>query len=223
TRLKSIAQLTDEFLAYWQKITEKHREALLLSALNKLERGMLPEEWMAAAQAESLDALRDLFLRSSTGHKIALLVVFGLVSNLEFNSLVLVDEPETHLHPPLLSAMMHALRRILAAFESFAVVATHSPVVVQESMARHVHVVRREGELTMVSPVSTETFGESIGLITSQVFGMESNATDFHEILDNLIQKYGDIDKIEALFHGGIMSHQARAYVLTRLAAQSQN
>ena len=150
-------------------------------------------------------------------------MTFGLVACLEFNSLVLIDEPETHLHPPLLAAMMHGLRGILNDYDSIAVVATHSPVVVQESMARHVHVVRREGNMTSVLPVSTETFGESIGYITAQVFGMESNATDFHNVLDSLIEKYKTVEKIEALFMDGVMSHQGRGYVLSRLAESNQS
>ena len=149
--------------------------------------------------------------------------MFGLVANLEQNSLVLIDEPETHLHPPLLSAMMHALREILEEYKSSAVVASHSPVVVQETMARHVHVVRREGDITKVHAVRTETFGESIGLITALVFGMESNATDFHSVLDGLIDKYKNIESIEALFKDNEMSFQARAYVLSRLAKSSKN
>jgi hypothetical protein len=36
--------------------------------------------------------------------------------------------------------------------------------------------------------------------------------------LDKLIEKYKDIKKIEALFKDGVMSHQARAYVLGRLS-----
>jgi ABC-type cobalamin/Fe3+-siderophores transport system ATPase subunit len=223
TKLKSIEQLTGEFVGYRQKIFAKNRQSLLGSALNKLERGLLHDDWAAAAQADTEEHARTWFHRCSTGHKITLLVVFGLVANLEQHSLVLIDEPETHLHPPLLSAMMHALRQILAEYEASAVVATHSPVVVQESMARHVHVVRREGDLTSVLPVSTETFGESIGLITAQVFGMESNATDFHEVLEKLIAKHRHIEKIEALFKDGAMSQQARAYVLGRLLNMAED
>ena len=218
TRLKSIEHLTDEFIGFRKKITAKNRQMILTAALNKLKEGVFSDGWVEILQSHSEAGAREWFLMCSTGHKIALLVVFGLVANLEPNSLVLIDEPETHLHPPLLSAMMHALRRILEEYEASAVVATHSPVVVQESLARHVHVVRREGEMTTVTPVSTETFGENIGLITAQVFGMESNVTDFHEVLDKLISKYKSIEKIEALFKDGVMSHQARSYVLVRLS-----
>lgn len=223
TKLKSIVQLTDEFANYLKKISEKKRTPILDLALHILERGLLNNEWTSVSRLDSEEAVRAWFHQCSTGHKIALLVIFGLIANLEPHSLVLIDEPETHLHPPLLAAMMHALRFILEEYEASAIVATHSPVVVQESMARHVHVVRREGDISTVAPVTTETFGESIGLITAQIFGMESNATDFHQVLDTLVTKYGDIEKIEALFKDGVMSFQARAYILGRLTKSEKN
>lgn len=223
TRLKSIEQLADEFEGFRVRIREKGRGAVLDKALRKLERGMFTETAGIALLQQPAHDVRRWFLICSTGHKITLLVIFGLIACLEFNSLVLIDEPETHLHPPLLAAMMHGLRGILKDYESIAVVATHSPVVVQESMSRHVHVVRREGDLTSVLPVSTETFGESIGHITAQVFGMESNATDFHRVLESLIDKYKTLEKIEALFMDGVMSHQARAYILSRLSSLKQS
>ncbi len=220
TKLKSIEQLNDEFLGYHEKIATKNRSALLESALSKLGSNLFVEDWPQIEKSRSTVESRAWFNQHSTGHKIALLIIFGLVANLESHSLVLLDEPETHLHPPLLAAMMHSLRFILKELESLSVIATHSPVVVQETMARHIHVVRREGGLTSVSPVNTETFGESIGLITSQIFGMESNATDYHNVLDKLIKKYRNIESIEALFKDGVMSHQARAYVIARLSSE---
>ncbi|MBW6100166.1 ATP-binding protein [Escherichia coli] len=50
--------------------------------------------------------------------------------------LVLFDEPETHLHPPLLAVLMSALRIVLNEVDAFAIVATHSPVVVQETLSK---------------------------------------------------------------------------------------
>ncbi|MBW3499925.1 AAA family ATPase [Janthinobacterium sp. NKUCC08_JDC] len=223
TRLKSISQLSQEFARFREKILKRRRDSVLKAALSRLEVGLFREDWAQSATGLSEAEVMKWFHNCSTGHKITLLVVFGLVANMEPNSLVLFDEPETHLHPPLLSAMMHALRSILEHFGSTALVATHSPVVVQESLARHVHVVRREGDLTTISPVSIETFGESIGLITSQVFGMESNATDFHRALDLLITKFKDMEKIENLFKDGIMSQQGRAYVLSRMPRDSES
>ncbi len=44
-----------------------------------------------------------LIKRMSSGHAIVLLTVTKLVARVEEKTLVLIDEPESHLHPPLLS------------------------------------------------------------------------------------------------------------------------
>ncbi len=90
---------------------------------------------------------------------------------------------------------MHALRKILREHEAFAIVATHSPVVVQESLARHVSIVRREGDMNAIVPLTGETFGESIGLISAEVFDLQTDTTDFHNILDRLIQGCSESSK----------------------------
>ena len=221
TQLKSIADLARDFDRYRSMISNNsERGSALRRALQDLEPGLLSDEWLDGTSSGIDIEASTWFTRLSTGHKIAVLAIYGLVACLEKRSLVLIDEPETHLHPPLLSAMMHAFRRILSRFESSALVATHSPVVIQECLAKHVHVVRREGDSFAIRAQRSETFGESIGVITAQVFGMQSDVTDFHEVLDRLVVKYKSLDKIEEKFHKGVMSSQARAYVMSKLAEE---
>jgi ABC-type cobalamin/Fe3+-siderophores transport system ATPase subunit len=218
TRLKSIEKLADEFIAFVRKIVIQDRQKALGRALKKMGQELADADTLFASVAFEEAGARKWFIERSTGHKIALLVVLGLVANLEPYSLVLIDEPETHLHPPLLAGLMHALRETLSEFDSSAVVATHSPVVVQESLARHVHLVRREDDSAGVYPLADETFGESIGHITSQVFGLQSDVTDYHSVLDGLVSLHSKLESIEALFLDGSMSNQARAYVMSRMA-----
>ena len=49
-----------------------------------------------------------VFGLSQTGHKIVLLTITRLVELVVEQSLVLIDEPESHLHPPLLSAFIQS-------------------------------------------------------------------------------------------------------------------
>nr|WP_289883553.1 ATP-binding protein [Xanthomonas arboricola]MDN0205303.1 AAA family ATPase [Xanthomonas arboricola pv. corylina]MDN0218230.1 AAA family ATPase [Xanthomonas arboricola pv. corylina] len=196
TQLKSIDDLARDFDRYRSMISaDFERRSALERSLQDLESGLLSDEWLDSTSNGTDQEASAWFMRLSTGHKIAVLAIYGLVACLEKRSLVLIDEPETHLHPPLLSGMMHALRRILRRFESSALVATHSPVVVQECLAKHVHVVRREGDSFAIRPQRSETFGESIGIITAQVFGMQSDVTDFHGVLDRLVDRYKSLEK----------------------------
>jgi len=72
-------------------------------------------------------ALKKIQLMSS-GHAIVLLTITRLVATVEEKTLVLIDEPESHLHPPLLSAFIRALSELLYDRNGVSIIATHSPV-----------------------------------------------------------------------------------------------
>lgn len=89
-----------------------------------------------------------LFRRLSSGHKIVLLTITKLVESVEERTLVLMDEPEAHLHPPLLAALIRAVSDLLINRNGVAFIATHSPVVLQEvpTIAFGNCAVRAEGQ-----------------------------------------------------------------------------
>ena len=130
-----------------------------------------------------LEALGRAFKRLSSGHKIVLLTTTKLVETVSEKSLVLLDEPEAHLHPPLLSAFVRALSDLLVNRNGVAVVATHSPVVLQEVPRDCVWKINRSGDVISVRRPAIETFGENVGTLTSELFGLEVTATGFHGIL----------------------------------------
>jgi predicted ATP-dependent endonuclease of OLD family len=133
----------------------------------------------------------------------------------------LFDEPEMHLHPPLAAALMHAVRLILEESNAVCIVATHSPVILQETMAQHVRVVQRVGEDLQVKQPKLETFGENIGILTYDTFGLTASTSDFHLVLDHLAGQLSSVEEINEIFSPGLSS-QARSYVLARLAEKGK-
>lgn len=217
--LKTSEQLTEEFGGIVVRIQEIGRYELfaevcriLASDTSFLDLGPDPAAVVASKPI-------DLFRSWSTGHKIVMHATASLVAFTEPKSIVLFDEPEGHLHPPLLAALMHAVRLILRHHDAFAVIATHSPVVVQETLSRHIAIVRRAGDQTRISAPRIETYGESIGEITNEIFGLTADATDFHTSLSQLADAGLPLESIESLFEHGL-SLQARAFVMTRLAGK---
>jgi predicted ATP-dependent endonuclease of OLD family len=91
---------------------------------------------MPIGAPQSLDAVVAAFNTLSSGHKIVLLTMTRLVELVEQRTLVLIDEPEAHLHPPLLSSFVRALSALLKRRNAVAIIATHSPVVLQETPRR---------------------------------------------------------------------------------------
>lgn len=211
-RLKSVEEVTGELSRSLQRIHQLKRRSLLLEAMAQLTREpSFRRAGFDAAHLYRYNELQEAFLSLSTGHKIVLNIVVQLAAYLERKSLLLFDEPEIHLHPPLLAALLRAVNVLLEARDSYAVIATHSPVALQEVPGRYVHVLERYGQHTGVRRVEVETFGENVGYLTSTVFNLDSRSTDYHAVLKKLADRM-DVEAIEELFEGG-MSAQARAYV----------
>ncbi len=152
------------------------------------------------------------FKQLSSGHKISVNTIVQLVAALQQRSLVLIDEPEAHLHPPLLAALMKGIGIALEAHKSYAVIATHSPVVLQEIAGCYAHVLRRHGSRNSVEEPVIETFGENIGLLTRHVFNLDNSQSDYIGVLEQLATNLS-MEDIEQLFEQGLSS-QARALVM---------
>jgi predicted ATPase len=152
--------------------------------------------------SEVLDYVTPLFRRLSSGHKIVLLTITKLVETVEEKSLVLLDEPEAHLHPPLLSAFVRALSDLLIDRNGVAIVATHSPVVLQEVPKSCVWKIGRVGDITSVERPQLETFGENVGTLIDEIFGLEVTATGFHRLLRDVALTHPTYETALAQFNG---------------------
>ncbi|MFF8831871.1 AAA family ATPase [Streptomyces sp. NPDC015131] len=156
--------------------------------------GLLPEGWLDSYTAISSVArrrtvARRLFSSLSSGHKVVLLTMTSLVENVGERTLVLIDEPETHLHPPMLAAFVRALSDLLTDRNGLAIVATHSPVVLQEVPADCVWKLLRHGDRFTAHRPAIETFGENVGVLTHEVFGLEVTDAGFHRDLSRTVRE----------------------------------
>lgn len=161
------------------------------------------------------------FMKLSSGHKIVLHQLAGMTAMLQQHGLVLIDEPETHLHPPLLAALMSAIRRLLSRQHAYALVATHSPVVAQEALADQV-VILAGREPTIAKPPSIETYGENVGALSREVFGFYPTAGDYRNVLDRMVRAYSTVEGVEAAL-GSRLSSQALAHVMATIARRAKD
>ena len=138
--------------------------------------------------------------KMSSGHASVLLIITQLVAKVEEKTLVLLDEPESHLHPPLLSAFIRALSELLDNRNGIAIIATHSPVVLQEIPKSCVWKVERTGTRTDPFRPNIETFGENVGVLTREVFGLEVTKSGFHKILASKVKENNSYEEIVSEF-----------------------
>lgn len=144
---------------------------------------------------------KHLFSRMSSGHCIVLLTVTSLIETVEEKTLVLIDEPESHLHPPLLSAFTRALSNLLKNRNGVAIIATHSPVVLQEVPKSCVSIINRSRLESRVDRPTIETFAENVGVLTREVFELEVSKSGFHNLLEQSVQQGGTYESIISTYN----------------------
>ena len=214
-RLKTPDEIQAEFVSALHRVRDAERLEPLLDCLRPLLRDASFQRIGLIQLYQDPDerTLARLFASLSSGHKIVLKIIADLTAHLDETepTLVLVDEPETHLHPPLLAALLKSIRACLDRFDAYAIIATHSPVVLQETPARYVRVLRRMGDRSRISPPSIETFGENIGVITQEVFNLDDGSTDWHDTLRGLASRH-TLKQIEELFEHRL-SFGPRSYI----------
>lgn len=162
------------------------------------------------------------FNKLSSGHKVILLTLIKLVELVEEKTLVIMDEPEEHLHPPLVSAFIRALSYLLIYRNGVGIIATHSPVIVQEIPRKCVWKVRRVNEVLVSERPKVETFGENLGDITSEIFGYEVLESGFHKMLKDEAKKTHIYERALSNF-GEELGNEARSILKAYIYERNNN
>jgi predicted ATPase len=134
------------------------------------------------------------FSRLSEGHQAVLLTITYASATLTEQTLVVLDEPEAHLHPPLLSSLIKCLTDLLARKNAMAIVATHSPVVLQEVTRDCVLKISGGQDVKFASRPRVETFGEDVGALTYEIFELEVEDSGYFRTLKELASRFDNYD-----------------------------
>ncbi|GAA4451610.1 AAA family ATPase [Novipirellula rosea] len=141
--------------------------------------------------------------RLSSGQLVLLSTITELVASIENDSIVLFDEPELHQHPNSVAGLLLSLSGLLREFDSFAIVATHSPLVIQQIPSQYVRLFIRTKDLTTVRELVRECFGENLTAITQEIFQTNASPSLYHDWFKDAASELTD-DEIVALFQRGL-------------------
>ena len=168
------------------------------------------ESWVDEIQDAFLD--RDIVKEDlekidnlSSGQATILLYITKLVSSINKGSLVIFDEPETFMHPPMVKAFIRAVSKIVVERRAFCLIATHSPVIIQE--IPHCNVYRLDYK-HMLKSIIYKTYGQNLDTLYKNVYGVELQQTGYNsffnsrrdEIVERIEEKnLEDLEKIDPL------------------------
>jgi ABC-type transport system involved in cytochrome c biogenesis ATPase subunit len=209
SRAKTMAELRTDFVQSTLACLRSSRKPRWRAAMAALETdpgfAALRLGALADATQDEFEAkAEDLFTAASSGHKIVLLTMTQLVELVAERTLVLIDEPEAHLHPPLAASFVRALSNLMVHRNGVAVLATHSPVIVQEVPSDCVSLFFRHGDFVEIERPESETFAENIGLLTREIFRVELTDSGYHAFIAKAVEESSTLDEAMEEFNGKI-------------------
>lgn len=138
----------------------------------------------------NIENILDIFVnKMSSGERILLYNIFNILAKISFNSLLFFDEPETHLHPNAITELISGLMFILETFQSFAIIATHSPLVIRELKSDSVLIMKRYEDELHVSKIGYESLGASINKLTNDIFKNKETEPYYIKKINNMHEK----------------------------------
>lgn len=170
------------------------------------------------------DGFFSVYRKVSSGQNILLFIITEILAQIRKNSLILYDEPETHLHPNAISQLMNTIFALVTQFESFCIIGTHSPLVLQEIPSRDIYVLVREQNFASVRRLEKETFAENLTVITDDVFGNREISKHHLALLESLVNNNKGFEEIVSLFEYDNLplNLSARLYIKNLIAQKNE-
>lgn len=158
----------------------------------------------------------------SSGHLHILSLVTYICANIHYRSLLFLDEPEVHLHPHITMEFMAMLSGLLSVFKSYAIIATHTPLVVREMAGKNVFLMQKmQDGIPQIAPVGFETLGEDVATLYRNLFDYDENSSYFKKMVDKLSDKGKSYEEIVRYFQQG-MNLNINARLIIRDAIEAR-
>ena len=124
---------------------------------------------------------------------------------LDIPIVILMDEPETHLHPAWQQRLIPAAQQLLPNSQMFVV--THSPFIISSVNSGYVHVLtEKEGKISVSEPMEcskgdtwVDAVEDSLGLKTWYDPETETMLADFRNLRQAVLSEERGMDELQAL------------------------
>lgn len=123
----------------------------------------------------------------SSGESSLLFIFCNIVANIRYDSLILFDEPETHLHPNAITSLMSSIYQLLDEYQSYAIIVTHSPLVIREMRSTGVRIMDRINNLPVIRSINMESLGANVSALVEEIFENKDIPKYFKTKIDELI------------------------------------
>lgn len=132
----------------------------------------------------------------SSGELSMFLRLYDLQANIEENSIVLIDEPETHLHPKWISGFIKTILEMFGDVKCHVIIATHSPLIISDVSKNSIIGLKKKDDLIKQVDVDDKTLGLNYDDVLSEILNLKEDGAmiyEYRELILNAL-KHGELD-----------------------------
>ncbi|WP_320940167.1 AAA family ATPase, partial [Lysinibacillus capsici] len=133
----------------------------------------------------------------SSGELSIFIRLFDIAYYTNDNTILLIDEPETHLHPKWIKNYLPTLNEIIGNRKAHAIIATHSPLIVSDTINDSIILLKKEEAEIKCEYVNTATLGSDYNEVLENIFKIDDISESVLSKYEEKILEYISEEKIE--------------------------
>lgn len=141
----------------------------------------------------------------SSGECNMLFMICDILANIRYDTLILFDEPEVHMHPNAITIFMNIIYSILEQYDSYAIITTHSPLIVREILGDNVYVMERNNDIPVIRKIGMESFAANLTDLYNEVFSNHDTKHYYENVMQKLKRDNLSYEEVIRQFHSGTL------------------
>lgn len=213
--LLTINEIEENFFNAYNKVLKREREQKWIEIMSNIlepEHLRIIDDIRVIRTKVASEPTNFLSSYLSSGQNIMLSTITEVIANIEVDSLLLFDEPELHLHPNAIANFMRMFYELLSTFNSYAILSTHSPLIIQEIPSKFVKLFNRSNNTPYITDPDGECFGENISVLTNDLFEVREHESNYKTWLKKMKEEGNSYDNIIQKFDFNL-SYNAQTYL----------
>ena len=161
------------------------------------------------------DVYEDYYGKMSSGQTMLTNLIIDITANVRSNCLIMIDEPEVHLHPNAITQIINVVNLVCDRFSSCCIMATHSPLVIQSLLSRNVLIMERDIDgMPVIRQMRIESLGENLTTINEDIFSNGQRDKYYRQLIKKAVEGKDSMEEVLQELQNGDLPMSLTSYML---------
>ena len=161
------------------------------------------------------DVYEDYYGKMSSGQTMLTNLIIDITANVRSNCLIMIDEPEVHLHPNAITQIINVVNLVCDIFSSCCIMATHSPLVIQSLLSRNVLIMERDIDgMPVIRQMRIESLGENLTTINEEIFSNGQRDKYYRQLIKKAVEGKNSMEEVLQELQNGDLPMSLTSYML---------